>query len=291
MRRRDWGWTSTGRRRYAILALLVGHLGWILLGRGSASRWETLLNLLTDPGRRVSGRMESWKASRRSSVASLGEARAEVARLRATLDGLQTQRAAETARMAEADEAVRLLGLRKLLPLEFKAARVLANLRRAPFGGLVLDQGAEDGLAPDLGVICPEGVVGRIWAAGYGQSTVLTLDAYNASTAVMLARSRATGVLQGVGPGKAEIRYIGSQEVVQTGEPVYTSGLDRVFPRGLLVGYVAAVHPRDVELRVEVNLAANLDRVHLVLILPSRPQVTLPSPSEPEERTGRRGTP
>jgi rod shape-determining protein MreC len=104
---------------------------------------------------------------------------------------------------------------------------------------------------------------------------VLPLDAFNASTAVMLGRSRATGVLQGTGPGRAEIRYISSQEIVQVGEPVYTSGLDRVFPRGLLVGWVASVKPKDIELRVEVSLAAPLDRLHLVLVLPPSPPMEL----------------
>ena len=88
----------------------------------------------------------------------------------------------------------------------------------------------------------------------------------------MLGRSRATGVLQGVGPGRAEIRYIGSQEVVQVNEAVFTSGLDGVFPRGLLVGYVSAVHAEDVELRVEVTLAAPLDRLALVLLAAAQPR-------------------
>jgi len=136
---------------------------------------------------------------------------------------------------------------------------------------------------PDQGVICPEGVVGRIWEVGPTQATLLPLDAYNASTGVMLARSRATGVLQGLGPGKAALRYIGSQEVVQVGEPVYTSGLDRNFPRGLLVGYVSSVRPRDVELQVEVAVAAPLDRVALVLILPPQPRIELPPPAAPPE--------
>jgi len=136
---------------------------------------------------------------------------------------------------------------------------------------------------PDQGVIAPEGVVGRLWDVGATQSSLLPLDAYNASTGVMLARSRATGVLQGLGPGKAAIRYIGNQEVVQVGEPVFTSGLDRVFPRGLLVGYVSAVAPHDVELHVEVVLAAPLDRIGLVLILPAHPQMEIQPPDAPPQ--------
>ena len=63
------------------------------------------------------------------------------------------------------------------------------------------------------------------------------------------------------------------------GEAVYTSGLDQVFPRGLLVGYVSLVRPRDIELRVEVALSAPLDRLHLVLILPPKPPMEVQAPA------------
>ena len=199
----------------------------------------------------------------------------------------ESQDAREGPRRAEAEEAIRLLGLKQQLPLETRAARVIANTRNAPFGGLVIDQGADLGLLPDQGIIAPEGVVGRIWSVGPRQASVLPLDAYNASTGVMLARSRATGVLQGTGPGKAEIRYISSQEGVQVGEAVYTSGLDRVFPRGLLVGFVSQVRPRDAELKVEVALSAPLDRLHLLLVLPPKPPVEVSSPAAPPAGSGK----
>ena len=281
----------------ALAALLLGHFGWILLGRGSSNRWQHLMDLLAAPPRAVSARLEAWKDNRRQKVSTYREAVAEVQRLRAQVSALQAARDTEAPRLAEAEEATRLLGLKKLLPLSFRTARIISNVRRAPFGGMVLDQGQDAGLVPDQGVICPEGVVGRIWDVGPDQATLLPLDAYNASTGVMLARSRATGVLQGLGPGKASLRYIGSQEVVQVGEPVYTSGLDRNFPRGLLVGYVSSTRPRDTELQVEVTLAAPLDRVFLVLILPPRPQLELPNPAAPPHQPQkqaprpRKGTP
>ena len=261
--------------------LLLGHLLWMILGRGASTRWQNLANLLAAPPRAVSGRLEGWRSARRETVGNLRQAEAELVNLRAQVTGLLTAREAQAPRLAEADEAVRLLGLKKLLPLDFRAARVVVNVRKAPFGGMILDQGEDAGLQPDQGVIAPEGVVGRLWNVGATQSSLLPLDAYNASTGVMLARSRATGVLQGLGPGKAAIRYIGAQEVVQVGEPVFTSGLDRVFPRGLLVGYVSAVLPHDVELLVEVVLAAPLDRIGLVLILPPHPQVEIQPPAGP----------
>jgi len=283
MRPRAWGWNPTGRRRWAILVLFLGHLGWVLLGRGGESRWRHLMNLASAPGRAVSGRLESWRAERGRKVGDYRAAVAEVQRLRAQVEALQTARDGDAPKLAEAAEATRLLGLKQILPLSLRTARIVANIRRAPFGGMVLDQGADAGLVPDQGVICPEGVVGRIWEVGPDQSSLLPLDAWNASTGVMLARSRATGVLQGLGPGRAALRYIGSQEGVQVGEPVYTSGLDHNFPRGLLVGYVTAVRPRETELQVDVSLAAPLDRIYLVLILPPRPQLELAPPAGPPQ--------
>jgi len=276
MRRRGGRW-----QRWAMVALVLGHALWMALGRGDSGRWQHLLDLLASPPRAVSARWERWQDRRRQGIANLRSAQTEILTLRAQVTGLLASREAEAPRLAEADEAIRLLGLKKLLPLQFRSARVIVNVRKAPFGGMILDQGEDAGLSPDQGVICPEGVVGRLWDVGLGQSSLLPLDAYNASTGVMLARSRATGVLQGLGPGKAAIRYIGNQEVVQVGEPVYTSGLDRVFPRGLLVGYVSSVQPHDVELHVEVVLAAPLDRLGLVLILPAHPQMEIQPPGPP----------
>ena len=72
-----------------------------------------------------------------------------------------------------------------------------------------------------------------------------------------------------------------------------TSGLDRVFPRGLLVGYVAEVAQGDLELRVTVHLAAPLDRLNAVLLLPSQPPLEVQPPflAPDVKPSKKRGTP
>ncbi len=275
---------STASRRWEILllaALWLGHGVWVLRNRGVDAWARKGSQAVVHPLLGISGRFEAWQAARRVRNSDLRQAQGELQQLRAQVQQFQLQRSQEAPRLAEGADAVRLLGLRQLLPLELRAARILANLRRAPYGGLVLDQGLDAGLVPDQGVIAPEGIVGRVWQVGTRQCTVLPLDAYNASTGVMLARSRATGVLLGTGPGRAEIRYISSQEIVQPGEQVFTSGLDGVFPRGLLVGTVSRVRPREIELGVEVALAAPLDRLALVLLLPPSPPLELQAPAPP----------
>lgn len=289
----SWGWNPTGRRRWAVLLLWGSHLAWILYGRGSGEGFRQTMGSLARPSISLAARWNGWLRERADRKRKLWEAEAEVRQLRKRLEVLEASALREAPRVAEADEAIRALGLRKQLPLEMRAARILVNVRKAPFGGMLLEGGKDQGFRNDQGVLCPEGVVGRIWTAGETQSSVVPLDAYNSSTAVMLARSRATGVLQGVGPGRAEIRYVGRQEIVQVGEPVFTSGLDRVFPRGLLVGYVQSVTPRDVELELGVSLAAPLDRVNLVMVLPPRPEMELKPLDGPPPVNGKnkRGAP
>jgi len=288
-----WRWSRAAWQRLALVLLWLGHGVWVFLGPNPGRHWTSLAGVLSRPSQGLAVRWETWRASRRDAGRSLAETRAENARLAAELAQMKTQAAVDAPRIAEADATARLLGLKQQIPLDLKAARVVFSMRPAVFGGLVLDQGQDAGLVPDQGVLVPEGIVGRLWSVGATQSKVLPADAPNASVAVMLMRSRATGVLQGLGSGRALIRYVSNQEVVQVGEAVLTSGLDRVFSRGLLVGYVAEVAKGDLELRVIVNLSAPLDRVSTVLLLPPQPPLEVQPPFlAPEQKPQRkRGAP
>ena len=285
----NWGWNPAGRRRYALILLWVGSGLWALFGQRPGELWARTAGLLARPAQRLAFRLEDWRERRREQARSFAELQAENAQLRTRVAELETNEARQGPRLSEADEAERLLGLRRLIPLQLGAARVIHSTRPEAFGGLILDAGRNQNLLPDQGVLVPEGVVGRLWSVGPTQSKVLPADAPNASLAVMLARSRATGVLQGLGSGRAAIRYISNQEVVQVGEAVFTSGLDRVFPRGLLVGYVTEVLKGDLELRVTLQLSAPLDRIRLVLLVPPQPPLEVQEPFvAPEQPAARK---
>ena len=278
-------WTPAAWQRLALLLLWVGHGAWVLLGPASGHRWSRAGDALALPAQGAAEHWAAWRVRKAEAGRTLEAMRSENARLSAELADLRTREAREAPRLAEADEAVRQLGLKKLMPLELGAARVLFSTRPAAYGGLILDRGREQGLVEDQGVLVPEGIVGRVWSVGPGQAKVLPADAPNASVGVMLIRSRATGVLQGLGSGRALIRYVSNQEVVQVGEAVLTSGLDRVFPRGLLVGQVTEVSRGDLELEIRIRLAAPLDRLSGVLLLPPQPPLEPQQPFlQPEQK-------
>jgi rod shape-determining protein MreC len=281
-----WGWSPTGRRRWVLIVLWTGHGAWVLSGPKAGGAWASFASTATRPVESAAAAWRSWRLHRAERAADLEQARAQLSALRQQVQMLEAAQMVAGPQVADDEAATRLLGLKTKVPFQTKAARVLVAPVGASFGGLILDAGADAGFTRDQGVIAPEGVVGRLWSVGATQSEVLPADAPNASIGVMLARSRATGVLQGTGSNRGEIRYLNNQEVVQPGEAVYTSGLDRVFPRGLLVGYVTEVKPGDLELQVKVALAAPLRRLPAVLILPLPSPLEAQPPLVPQIRTG-----
>jgi len=83
-----------------------------------------------------------------------------------------------------------------------------------------------------------------------------------------LRDSRLQGILKGTPNGTTTLQYIMSDEPVKPGERVITSGGDRIFPKGLLVGTVASVEPgKDLFLNIRVIPSARLDRLEEVLVV------------------------
>ncbi len=135
---------------------------------------------------------------------------------------------------------------------------------------LVIDKGADDGLRPDMAVITPDGIVGKIRDVFAKSSQVLLLNDVSAGAGVVLISTRSRGILRGTASGEVQINNLLPDERIKPGEPVITSGGDRIFPRGLTVGTVKSVRP-DPEHQpytsIVIKPAANLDRLEEVLVV------------------------
>src|SRR5262249_33502968 len=80
--------------------------------------------------------------------------------------------------------------------------------------------------------------------------------------------ARLQGILKGSQNGATTLQYIMSDEKVEPGEEVLTSGGDRIFPKGLPVGKVGTVEPgKDLFLNIRVIPSARLDQVEEVLVI------------------------
>jgi rod shape-determining protein MreC len=142
------------------------------------------------------------------------------------------------------------------------------------FRSLTLDKGEADGVRLDAAVISATGVVGRVFAVGPHAARVQVLLDRDSGAAALVERSRVSGVVSGQvraseqGSEDLALKYVSERSDVVVGDVVVTSGLDRIYPKGLVIGrvrFVGDVTGLFREVRVEPS--ARFDRLEEVLVL------------------------
>ena len=212
-----------------------------------------------------------------SGYIALRHMRAENDQLRSQLDQLRLRDATLASRAAEADRLAVLLGFRDThTEVPMLAARVIGGSPDTASHILFLNRGSHDGIRRDMGVITPDGVVGKILAVYPDTSQVLLLSDKDSGVGSLLASNRTQAPVRGSGDPMLDMEYVSNDVKVQPGDTVLTSGQDRIFPKDLPVGTVisAQTDPHGPFQRVLVRPAAHLDQLEEVLVLLSRQEFT-----------------
>ncbi len=112
--------------------------------------------------------------------------------------------------------------------------------KNAPFYAhrLVVNGGTRQGIRKDDAVIVPEGIVGRVWTTTPFNAEVELITNDGTAAGAMLEDTRLLGVIQGDGSNILRWNFIPNYESVEVGDIVYTSGTDRIYPKGYPLGEV-----------------------------------------------------
>jgi rod shape-determining protein MreC len=145
-----------------------------------------------------------------------------------------------------------------------------------------LEGGSDQGFEAGMPVLSTEGVVGKLIAVGPSSSRVLLINDHNSALDAFDQRSRIRGIVAGMVDDGLVMKYVDRSEDVKSGDTIVTSGLDGIFPRGLLVGEVTSVVREGPGLFLTVNLApaADFRRLEQVLVVTQR--IPQPPPAEPK---------
>jgi rod shape-determining protein MreC len=160
-----------------------------------------------------------------------------------------------------------LLQFKEQSPYQTIAAQVIASSPQEGSTTIIIDRGRDAGVEPDMPVITPEGVVGKIASAYAHTAQVLVITDPTCGVGCLLEKSRIQGILKGGGREQCELHYVMDDQKVPAGEAVITSGLDQVYPKGLLVGHVVQSEEGNIYRRITVKPAASLNRLENVLVL------------------------
>jgi len=119
-------------------------------------------------------------------------------------------------------------------------AKIVGNSTNKKQNFIIIDKGRKDGVAEDMGVISPNGVVGVVSAVSDNYSYVISLLNINQSVSAKICRSGVFGPLiwDGRNPDYALLTEIPQHIKIQVGDSVVTSGFSSIFPPDVPLGTI-----------------------------------------------------
>lgn len=269
--------------RYRNVSVLVGVLllQFVLLGYQVKRQDDVrLLRVWTvaaiSPIEKALNAVSSFAGSLWSDYVWLVDARSQNHQLREQVSRLKLENQQFREALARFQREEKILAYQEKILSETVPAEVIGRGSNPNSKEIFVDKGSRHGVKAGMAVITPAGIVGSVRAAYGGASLVRLINDNDSGVGVLLAGSRAQGVMKGTSSAECRIYYIGEEVSVQVGENVYTSGNDRVFPKGLSVGTVTRVAQRSDYQEIHMKPLAALNRLEEVLIITSGVHQELP---------------
>ncbi len=212
----------------------------------------------------IGGVRQTW-----SGYVALRRVRDENQELKHQLADLQIRLQQQQALAESSARLQKLLELRDRSQLHTTGAAVIAAGATPDFRTMTIDKGTRDGLRPDMAVVSPSGVVGRVVIPSARAAKVQLLIDRNAAAGALVERSRAQGVVLGGGDERLRMEYVSDMADVEVGDTVVTSGIDGIYPKGFAIGRVERVEKGTgtytlIEVRPSVDFTT-LEEVLIVL--------------------------
>ncbi len=164
--------------------------------------------------------------------------------------------------------------LRRLLAIGFAnsfktvGARVIARTPGFLSSVIYINRGSSDGVQLNAPVVSGDGIIGRAILVLEHQSQVQLITNSGASIGALLERTRTPGVLRGSGENELDLIYISNTEEINIGDIVLSSGLDGIYPKGLVIGKVVDLREGDsVFQAIKVKPDVDLIRLEEVSVL------------------------
>lgn len=235
-------------------------------GGGLSSRilftiYEPVLNLVGSITRSASGAWDHYIALTR--VSRENERRQkEISELREQLNRLRNHEQ-ENARLRK------LLDLKAGYRFPTLAAQVIGEDVTGYYRSVFINRGSADGALKDMPIVVATGLVGRITRSSSGMAQALLIIDPALSVDCRVVRTRDRAILSGAMERGCALRFIDRSSTVRKGDSVVTSGLDGVFPKGLMIGEIREVGKASggLFLEAEVKPSVDFSKLEEVLVI------------------------
>jgi rod shape-determining protein MreC len=176
-----------------------------------------------------------------SNYFELRNAREQSRRLKTEVDRLRVENQLLKNELGSAQRAESLAGFQARNPSRMIGARVIAATPGMGTRSVLIDRGSQSGVRRGMAVVTPDGIVGTVIAVFPFASQVRSVTDPGFAAGVESEKNHVHGVLKGLGTSSARVDFVPVGQKIESGEMFFTSGEDRIFPRGLPVGKVTSV--------------------------------------------------
>ena len=180
------------------------------------------------------------------SIQSITKQNTEVAKERDYYQNLAAKLAIEQSQLEQLTRDVQemqsLLDYTQTAPYKAVAARVIARSDKGAHT-MLLDKGEVDGVRPRLAVVVENGhMIGFIDSVRKNSSTVVLLQhEISRIPSMIIGTNETIGLVEGQGGFLLHMQFIPQRIVLESSDIVVTSGLDGVFPKGLVLGSIESI--------------------------------------------------
>ncbi len=181
----------------------------------------------------------------------------------------------QVVRMAEVEQTDKrladLLQFRSTVEGDLLGARIIGRDPQPWFSTLIINKGEADGVRKNMAVLSPYGVVGQTITTSSHAARVMLITDHNSGVDALVQRTRARGIVEGALDGRCMMKYLKRGEDVDVDDRIVTSGLDGIFPKGILLGIVTHVTRgnRGLLQLAEVKPSVPVDQIEEVLVVRS----------------------
>jgi rod shape-determining protein MreC len=126
--------------------------------------------------------------------------------------------------------------------LNLEMAKVVGKDIQGPREWILVDRGINQGIRKDMAVISKEfALVGRIAETMSDFSKVILITNNESIVAALIENERSQGLVKEEEKGKLFMDFIPRNEKLEKGERVITSGMDKIFSKGILIGKIESI--------------------------------------------------
>lgn len=173
---------------------------------------------------------------------------------------------------------------------QYVSARIVNATVNKKKNFIIIDKGASQGIANDMGVISPQGIVGMVKSVSANYSLIIPVINIDASIAARLKRSDQKGIVNWDGKhfSHAEMKGVPGHIDLEKGDTVITSGQSIFFPEGIHIGYISGYSKNrsDNFYTIQLQLATDfnsLNHVYIIKNLMAEEQIQLLKLTEDEQ--------